>query len=312
MSKFDLGGQVAGLSRKDAISAQASNAVTDAGYLGGSSWIKTQLDAHKELYRASNQNNIDGFEVVDFNSANESMLIPDGAFDFFDLTYDLTLKNVTEALVGFLPGLQSGVQPYIIPRGNFYAASYAVPFFAGAISSNGSRPSGGITNSPIVNETRGFGVGVSGNGTEGGADFIVTNDYRDCGFAGSIVPGSNTAGTTAVGYKITGQNPPTDDSGRIFGVPTNDAYASAFPKYSDASNASAGMRYMVGLYSSDNCSQLSVDADDKYVVKSMSIKTLKSGVCQLVLHCRKAQATTNVTINASGACKAIRILKLNY
>ena len=76
MSKFDLGGQIAALSRKDAVSAQASNAVTDAGYLGGSSWIKTQLDAHKELFRASNQNDIDGFEIVDFNSANESMLIP--------------------------------------------------------------------------------------------------------------------------------------------------------------------------------------------------------------------------------------------
>ena len=189
MSKFDLGGQIAALSRKDAVSAQASNAVTDAGYLGGSSWIKTQLDAHKELFRASNQNDIDGFEIVDFNSANESMLIPDGAFDFFDLTYDLTLKNVNEALVGFLPGIDTvNNAPYAIPRGNFYGASSAIPSFVGEVDEKGSKPSGGQALSPIVNEIRGFGISVQYNGITGGADFIVTGDYRDCGFAGSIQP----------------------------------------------------------------------------------------------------------------------------
>ena len=55
---------------------------------------------------------------------------------------------------------------------------------------------------------------------------------------------------------------------------------------------------MVGIYSDSHCA-LSSDADDKYVVKSMSFKTTKAGVSQLVLHCRKAAATTNVTINAS-------------
>jgi len=311
MSKFDLGGQVAGLSRKDAISAQASNAVTDAGYLGGSSWVKTQLDAHKELFRASNQNNIDGFEVVDFNSAKETMLIPDGQFDFFDLTYDLTLKNVNEALVGFLPGIDPvNDAPYVVPKGNEYAQSYAIPSFVGEIERVGSKPAGGLVLSPVVNEMRGFGISSEYNGVTGGADFIVTHDYRDCGFAGAIRPGEATSTLTRSGYKIGGSNPPTDDSGKIYGVPPTENYTSAFPKYSDATDASAGMRYMVGLY--DSISQLSIDTDDKYVVKSMSLKTLKSGVCQLILHCRKAAATTNVTINASGACKSIRILKLNY
>jgi len=311
MSKFDLGGQVAGLSRKDAISAQASNAITDAGYLGGSSWIKTQLDAHKELFRTNNVNSIDGFELIDFNSAKETMLIPDDAFDFFDLTYDLTLKNVNEALVGFVPAIDTvNNTPYLIPRGNVYAQSSAIPSFIGEIGGNGSKPSGGTVLSPGREEMRGFGVSHRYDGSSGGADFIVTHDYKDCGFAGAIAPGSSGSTLTIVGYKIGGSNPPTDDTGNIFGAPPVFGYTSAFPKYSDATDASAGMRYMVGLY--DSRSQLSIDADDKYVVKSMSLKTLKSGVCQLVLHCRKAQATTNVTINASGACKSIRILKLNY
>ena len=244
------------------------------------------------------------------------MLIPDGQFDFFDLTYDLTLKNVNEALVGFLSGINpaGGANiPYAVPVGNFYGASYAVPAFIGMISKNGSRPSGGQALSPIDGEMRGFGLNVNeNNGTSGGGDFIVTHDYRDCGFAGTISPGSANAGLTATGYKVSGNNPPTDDSGVLFGVAPSETYTSAFPKYSDATDASAGMRYMVGLYGSPACSQLSTDTDDKYVIKSMSLKTLKSGVCQLVLHCRKAAATTNVTINASGACKAIRILKLNY
>ena len=277
--------------------------------------MKTQLDAHKELFRTSNQNDIDGFEVIDFNSANESMLIPDGAFDFFDLTYDLTLKNVNEALVGFLPGIDSGTNsPYVIPRGNVYAQSSAIPSFSGEIDKSGNKPTGGMALSPIANEIRGFGISAQWNNVVGGADFIVTGDYRDCGFAGVIAPditGPN-AGLANVGYKISGQNPPTDDTGRIYGLPFSENYTSAFPKYSDATDASAGMRYMVGLYGDPVSSQLSVDADDKYVVKSMSLKTLASGLCQLVLHCRKAEATTGVTINASGACRAIRILKLNY
>tara|TARA_R100001086_G_scaffold226571_1_gene145270 strand:- start:2133 stop:3086 length:954 start_codon:yes stop_codon:yes gene_type:complete len=317
MSKFDLGGQVAGLSRKDAISAQASNAITNAGYLGGQSWIKTQLDAHKELFRTNNVNSIDGLEYVSFNSAKEGMVIPDGAFDFFDLTYDLTLKNVEEALVGFVGGLQDlgGGQtaPYVIPEGTTYAQSDAIPGFVGPLFKQGSKVAGGTARSPIDGKLRGFGTNEGRSGLAAGSDFIVNHDYRDCGFAGAITPASITSSLVNLGYKINGQNPPTDDSPGnkpIFSMPGIDSYATAFPKYSDATDAQTGMRYMVGLY--NETSALSADADDKYVVKSISLKTLKSGVCQLILHCRKAQATTNVTINASGACESIRILKLNY
>ena len=100
MGKFNMTGQVAGLSQEDAIKAKASNAVTDAGYLGGNSWLKSQIDAQKALYR-EDPTNIPGYDFVNFNDAKEGMIIPDGAFDFFDLTYDLSIKNVSEALVAF-------------------------------------------------------------------------------------------------------------------------------------------------------------------------------------------------------------------
>jgi hypothetical protein len=113
----------------------------------------------------------------------------------------------------------------------------------------GSKSSGGSVLSPVVNEMRGFGVGGSFSSNAAGADFIVTGDYRDCGFAGTIVGGNGpVAGLANSGYKISGQNPPTDDSGKLYGLPFSENYTSAFPKYSDATDASAGMRYMVGLY----------------------------------------------------------------
>lgn len=302
MSKFDLGGQVAGLSRKDAISAQASNAITDSGYLGGNSWIKSQLDAHKALFRGD-PNGVQGIELVDFNSAKETMLIPDGAFDFFDLTYDLSQKNVQEALISFTGGIVGGF-PAAIPAGSNMQCSWAVPQF------HGTKGSVGQACAPFNGEQMGFGNLFNG-ANNGAGSWIVTEDYRDCGAAGIPEGGGSTGGATNLGYKISGQNPPTDDTGKIYALPGKEDYDAAFPKYSDATDASAGLRYMIGIYGGDK-SALSVDADDKYVVKSASLKTLKSGVSQLVLHCRKAAATTGVTINASGGCKNIVLLKLNY
>ena len=302
MSKFDLGGQVAGLSRKDAISAQASNAITDSGYLGGKSWIKAQLDAQKALCRGDGTG-IDGYEEVSFNSAKEGMLIPDGQFDFFDLTYDLNLKNVQEALVVFQAGI-IGVIPQHLPKGSECSISSAVPSFGGFNGDIG----GAI--SPVDNKVHTLGNVSFGNGSAGMA-FIVNSDYRDCTIAGTIKGAGDTSGATNLGYKISGNNPPTDDTGRIYGLPGFEDYRSAFPKYSDATDASSGLRYMIGIYGGDACA-IADNANDKYVVKSMAIKILKSGQCQLVLHCRKAAATTGVTINSDGACRAISVLKLNY
>lgn len=298
MSKFDLGGQVAGLSRKDAISAQASNAITDSGYLGGNSWIKSQLDAHKALFRGD-ASKIDGVEIVNFNSAKETMLIPDGAFDFFDLTYDLSQKNVQEALISFVPGV-NGVVVSDVPAGSAMRVSSAVPSFGDY----------GVAVAPFNNEAIGFGNLPIGSFSGAGC-WIVTEDYRDCGAAGIPRRGGGTGGATNLGYKISGQNPPTDDSGKIGALPGLEDYSCAFPKYSDATDASAGLRYMIGIYGGDRCA-LSTNNDDKYVVKSASLKTLKSGVSQLVLHCRKAAPTTNVTINANNDIKGISLLKLNY
>lgn len=300
MAKFNLTGQVAGLSQEDAISAKASNAVTDAGYLGGNSWLKTQIDAQKALYR-EDPANIPGYEFVNFNDAKEGMVIPDGQFDFFDLTYDLTLKNVSEALVNFqAKDLTPSSAPESIPQGT----NTVSPVINGL--------GGGLLVSPFSNQPIGWqGPQIVGNSIiQTVTSFIVTGDYTECGPLGGLVPGSVTS-STGVGYKITGNNPPTDDAGSGIYKGTIENYTYNFWQYKDATAAQTGFRYMVGIYA-DSRSALSSDSDDKYVVKSMSFKTTDAGVCQLVLHCRKAAATTNVTINASGRCKGINILKLNY
>ena len=141
--------------------------------------------------------------------------------------------------------------------------------------------------------------------------FIVTEDYTECGPLGSLTAGGVTSNTGSVGYKISGQNPPTDDAGSGIYRGTTANYSYNFWQYKDATAAQTGFRYMVGVYAGDR-SALSSDADDKYVVKSMSFKATIAGVSQLVLHCRKAAPTTGVTINASGYCKGIKLLKLNY
>ena len=299
MAKFNLTGQVAGLSQQDAEKARASNAVTDAGYLGGNSWLKTQIDAQKQLYR-ENPTNIPGYEFVNFNDAKEGMVIPDGAFDFFDLTYDLTLKNVKEGLVNFQPkDLPPTGSTQQIPQATFVSQA--------AINGLGS----GTLISPFSNQPLGWQNGYTlGNQIGPNTTFIVAEDYKECGPLGGISPGGVTS-ATGIAYKITGQNPPTDDAGAGIYRGTTENYTYNFWQYQDATAAQTGFRYMVGIYANSHCA-LSTDANDKYVVKSMSFKTTNAGVCQLVLHCRKAQATTGVTINAGGACKGINILKLNY
>jgi hypothetical protein len=290
MGKFNITGQVAGLSQEDAIKAKASNAVTDAGYLGGNSWLKSQIDAQKD-------------DFVNFNDAKEGMTIPDGAFDFFDLTYDLSLKNVSEALVAFVGKdmVGSGVQNQC-PQGTFGQSA--------DINILGSN----VLIAPFNDQPQGFQQSaptLSGSVQSSAATFIVTDDYTECGPLGSLSVGNSVTGTTNIGYKISGQNPPTDDAGGGIYRGTTENYSYNFWQYKDATAAQTGFRYMVGVYATDR-SALSSDSDDKYVVKSMSLKTTKAGVSQLVLHCRKAAPTTGVTINASGYCKGIKLLKLNY
>jgi len=301
MARFNLTGQVAGLSQQDAEKARASNAVTDAGYLGGNSWIKTQIDVQRQLYREG-MSGIPGYEFVNFNSAKEGMTIPDGQFDFFDLTYDLTLKNVSEALVNFQQkDITPTGAPDSVPQGTF-------PLLGGINLLGGGQFISASTNQPIGWQT----PSSQPNALSPGApvSFIVTDDYTECGPLGSIALGGSTS-STGIGYKIPGNNPPTDDAGGGIYKGTVENYAYAFWQYKDATAAQTGFRYMVGIYANDR-SALSSDTDDKYVIKSMSFKTSDAGVCQLVLHCRKAAATTGVTINASGRCKGINILKLNY
>jgi len=299
MARFNLTGQVAGLSQQDAEKARASNAVTDAGYLGGNSWIKTQIDAQKQLYREG-MSGIPGYEFVNFNDAKEGMTIPDGQFDFFDLTYDLTLKNVSEALVNFQQkDLTPSGAPSGVPQGTFPIECNINLLGAGQFVSASN-------NQPIGWQSSGASFQPGGNPVT----FIVTDNYTECGPLGGMAPGSTTS-ATGIGYKIPGNNPPTDDAGNGIYKGTVENYAYAFWQYKDATAAQTGFRYMVGIYA-DSHSALSSDADDKYTVKSMSFKTTDAGVCQLVLHCRKAAATTGVTINASGRCKGINILKINY
>jgi len=299
MARFNLTGQVAGLSQQDAEKARASNAVTDAGYLGGNSWLKTQIDAQKQLYR-ENPANIPGYGFVNFNDAKEGMVIPDGAFDFFDLTYDLTLKNVKEALVNF--------QPKDLPP---TGTTNNIPQATLTASPNINGLGAGTLISPFSNQPLGWqNVEAGGNRIGAPVSFIVTEDYKECGPLGGMNTGGVTS-STGIAYKISGQNPPTDDAGAGIYRGTTENYTYNFWQYQDATAAQTGFRYMVGVYANSHCA-ISTDADDKYVVKSMSFKTTDAGVWQLVLHCRKAQATTGVTINASGACKGINILKLNY
>lgn len=302
MAKYNITGQVAALSQQDAIDAKASNAVTDAGYLGGSSWLKTQLDASKEFLKGD-PGKVPGYEFVDFNNAKEGLVIPDGAFDFFDLTFDLSQKNIQECLLEFAY-ITYGYNRINAPG---WAAAPCLGFYGGGAGLLN------IANATASNLLRAPFSYTAAFGNVGNPVWIVTNDYKECGFAGSVSSGGENASAGTPGYKFSGQNPPTDDSGKLYAIRSGTLgdYGHAFSQYKDATDSLTGMRYMVGMY--DTGSVLTGSAGDDFVVKSMSVKIDKStGVNQIVLHCRKAKATTNHTINASGNLKGINILKLNY
>ena len=290
MGKFNLTGQVAVLDNADAKKAKASGAVTDSGYLGGTSWIKTQLDAAKQFYKGD-PNEVPGYEFVNFADANEGLVIPDGAFDFFDLTYDLTQKDVKECLIQF--------------RLDQPAIGFKSPSFSTNMTS-------------IVNSNT-YAINLAAQapnmfGWSQNPVWIVTNDYTECGFAGMVLPGGENSLPNAAGYKITGQDPPTDDSGSLYQIYPDgaDFYRDRhiFAQYKDATDSQTGMRYMVGLYG--NVNDITGATNDFFVIKSMSINVTPAGLNQFVLHCRKAQATTSHTINADGRVQGIHILKINY
>jgi hypothetical protein len=292
MGKFNLTGQVAVLDNADALKAQASGAVTDAGYLGGTSWIKSQLDAEKQLLKG-NPEEIPGYEFVNFADANEGLVIPDGAFDFFDLTYDLTQKDVKECLVQF------GLNATTSLEGTRFIASSAIDF------------TNNTTSGVNISQNAPAFLNFKSSGSDNPV-YIVTTDYTECGFAGSVQPAASVSTAGQLGYKISGQNPPTDDSGDIYEVlsGTFSGEYHFFGQYKDATDSLTGMRYMVGLY--NNVNALTDAGNDRFVVKSMSINVTPAGLNQLVIHCRKAQATTSHTINADGRVQGIHILKINY
>lgn len=299
MGKFNLTGQVATLSNAEAVKAQASGAVTDAGYLGGSSWIKAQLDARKAILK-DDPTQVEGYEFINFSDAKETLLIPDGAFDFFDLTYDLTQKDVRECVIQFLydvPGRSVAMVRHSNDRAvNLVQDQFSTNAFNGRTApfTTGGDPDVGQSQNPV---------------------FIVSTDYKECGFAGTVTPGAGAPALANVGYKISGQNPPTDDSGNMYQIDPGpfSNYQHSFAQYKDATDSLTGMRYMIGIYNDGTeKSALTLENGDNFVIKSMSIKVTSAGVNQLVLHCRKAQATTNHTINSGGNVAGIHLLKINY
>jgi hypothetical protein len=271
MSKFDVTGQVAGIGYTDAEKAKASGAVTDAGYLGGTSWIKTQYDAAREFYK----NGSSQLEKLEFADAVEGLAIPDGEFDFFDKTFNLTNKGVTDLLVGFKYKLNPstvGFSGSTLPRDT--DTHLDLPLFLNA-ATFGSDGNGGVTENVIG--------GSKNGGNLAGTTFLVTNDYTECGVYGT----SEVLGFSAAW----GTNPPPTDTG---GMSSSDKYHQpgdivsggvAFWQYGDSTDSKAGFRYMIGLY--NGTSALSSEASQDYVVKSMSINTTAAGVNQLVLHFRK-------------------------
>lgn len=292
MSKFDVTGQVAGISYTDAEKAKASGAVTDAGYLGGTSWIKTQYDAAREF----SKNGSSQLEKLEFANAVEGLAIPDGEFDFFDKSFNLTNKGVTDLLVGFKYELNPTTVGYSgedLPRDSF---SYSrLPFFLNE-ATFGSDGNGGVTTNAIG--------GGSGVGT--GTTFLVTNDYTECGVYGES--------RINAGYSAAwGTNPPPTDTG---GMSSSTKYHQpgditdggvGFWQYGDSTDSKAGFRYMVGLY--DGTSALSNEANQDYVVKSMSINTTAAGVNQLVLHFRKTAVTSGASLSQPNIL--ITALKIN-
>ena len=297
MSKFDLTGQLAGLSYSDAERAKASNAVTNAGYLGGTSWLKTQYDAARDFYK----NGSSQLEKLEFADAIEGLAIPDGEFDFFDKTFNLTSKGVTDLLVGFKYKLNPSTTAFadsLLPRDS--NTNIQLPLFIQA-STFGPDGNGGVT-------TNVLGVAKANTAYQGASastTFLVTHDYTECGPYGAtvIVPFADAWGT----------NPPPTDTG---GMSSKEKYHQpgdivtgriGFWQYKDSTDAKAGFRYMIGLY--DGTSGLSSEAGQDYVVKSMSVKTTTAGVNQLVLHFRKTAVTSGASMNQPNVL--ITALKIN-
>lgn len=304
MSKFDVTGQVAGISYTDAEKAKASGAVTDAGYLGGTSWIKTQHDAAREF----SKNGISQFQQLEFADAIEGLAIPDGEFDFFDKTFNLTNKGVTDLLVGFKHKSSAANPDRQTPRDS---AGTPLPLYLNSamFTTDGN---GGITTNAIGGGT--LTIGNGGN-TQGpivtSTTFLVNADYTKCGPYGTTYTARSSGIFSADAW---GTNPPPTDTGGMadpnrYHQP-GDAGEKAqfgFWQYGDSTDSKAGFRYMIGLY--DGTSALSSEASQDYVVKSMSINTTAAGVNQLVLHFRKTAVTSGVSMNQPDIL--ITTLKIN-
>ena len=291
MSKFDVTGQVAGLGYADAEKAQASGAVTDAGYLGGKTWLKTQYDAARDF----SLNGGSQFQQISFADAVEGAAIPDGEFDFFDKTFNLTNKGITDLLVGFVTTDDNigGSLPFDSDN------SAPLPF---ALNTGAFRSDGNGGSQPTV-------ISSSSTGGRFGTPFLVTHDYTECGPFGVT-----SRRQTAAAW---GTNPPPTDTG---GMTSSNYYGQpgdlspfapmGFWQYKDSTDAQAGFRYMIGMYGFGAVtSALSTEADQYYVVKSMSLNTLSTGAQQLVVHFRKTEVTSGASLSQPDIL--ISTLKIN-
>ena len=293
MSKLNATGQIAGISYTDAKKAQASGAVTNAGYLGGTTWLKAQYDAARDFaLNGSSQ-----FQQIAFADALEGLAIPDGEFDFFDKTFNLTNKGITDLLVGFANTSDTNSEQ--LPRDSVNI--FPLPF---GLNQAQLTPDGnGGKSSNVVSS------GASGT-YRMGLPFLVTHDYTECG------PYGISAKTpTAVAW---GTNPPPTDTGGMissahYHQPGNVATSSksfGFWQYKDSTDAQAGFRYMVGLYGNPTkTSALSGELNQHYIVKSMSLKTLSTGAQQLVIHFRKTEVTSGASLSQPDVL--ISTLKIN-
>jgi hypothetical protein len=295
MSKLNATGQVAGISYTDAQKAKASGAITDAGYLGGTTWLKAQYDAGRDFaLNGSSQ-----FQQIAFADALEGLSIPDGEFDFFDKTFNLTNKGITDLLVGFVNTDDTSASDGQHPKdsSNYFPLPFGLNQGQFTPDGNGGKSSNFLSMGSVTTNRMGI-------------PFLVTHDYTECGPFGIT---GNLA--TAVAW---GTNPPPTDTGGMtssgnYHQPGNVASSRAgfgFWQYKDSTDAQAGFRYMVGLYGNPNrtCG-LSSEADQHYVVKSMSLKTLNTGVQQLVIHFRKTEVTSGASLSQPDIL--ISTLKIN-
>lgn len=304
MSKFNATGQVAGIGNSDAQKAKASGAVTDAGYLGGTTWLKTQVDLARDFYHGKRG---DGYERIELDSPVEGLAVPDGEFDFFDLTYNLTLKGVTDAIVSFLAKPSQGTSG---DGGHFRSAlpkdvtGTKLPLYLSESASSAQEDTGDYIEGGMFGAAGTFSSGIK---DYGGAAFIVNQDYKDCGPWGNVRGGgfANAWGT----------NPPPTDY--VAGQNKNGLYTNgvdlyhngpSFWQYKDSSDAKPGLRYIIGLY--DTRSAISSSSSDNFVIKSMSINTTTAGVSQLVLHCRKTEVTSGYSLQGLDQT-VVNVLKIN-